>query len=105
MGEPVDPRLLQSDPDYRALVRRRGRLAWSLTLAAFGLLAGFIVGLSWGASLFGRPLAAGGVVTIGMLAGLGLIGACLVLTGFYLHRCTAEFEPAQKRLRDRLDGA
>jgi len=92
----------QSDPDYLDLVRRRRVLAWTLTSTAFGLLVVFIAVMSWAPGLFARTVAAKGFISIGMIAGLVLISACLVMTFYYLRKCDKDFEPMQRKLWDRL---
>jgi uncharacterized membrane protein (DUF485 family) len=79
---------------------RQTRLSWVLAGAATLLLVGFLAGMSWAPGLWSHRLH-GEVLTVGMVAGLIVIAACLLLTAIYLHRCRVEFDPhAQTSRRD-----
>lgn len=98
------PESIAADPAYRALVRRRARLAWGLVGLTFGALAAFLAALTLLPGLFARPLTAGSPVSAGMVAALVLMGLCLGVTSLYLHYCRTVFEPLQHEVLERLRG-
>ena len=97
-----DIKKIENHPDYHSLVKRRGRLSWGLSLFACTMLLGFIAGAIWAPELYATPLAADGVFSVGMLAGMTLIIGCVLLTWFFLHRCTTDFEMVQRQLAEYL---
>jgi len=82
MSDSVDQAIL-ADPEFQRLARLRNRLSWT-------------------PGLLGRTLTAGSFVTLGMLAALGVVLLCVVLTGAYLRLCSQVFEPAQRRVQERI---
>ncbi|MCC7412912.1 MAG: DUF485 domain-containing protein [Gammaproteobacteria bacterium] len=92
---------LRGDPDYHRHARRRALFSWLLTgvmaLAALAFLAGLVYGAGW----YARPVRAGGVVTVGMLAALALVFGCLAMTVIYVQVCGRVIDPAGRALRER----
>jgi uncharacterized membrane protein (DUF485 family) len=88
-------RVIQS-PRFQELVRQRTRFAWTLTIVMLVIYFGFILLVA-----FAKPLLAmkigGGVTSLGILLGLGVIIAAFVLTGIYVYRANSEFD---ERTRD-----
>lgn len=85
-------RRIYDNPRFQALVKRRGRFAW--TLSAVMLLAyyGFITLIAFDPKLLGTPINPGTVLTWGIPAGIGLIILSFVLTGIYVQRANGEFD-------------
>ncbi len=93
---------IRNQPEYQALVKRRGRLSWALSIFVYAMLIGFIAACSWAPDFFSQPILDTSIFSLGMLAGLILIFSCIVLTWFYLHQCNTEFELLQNKLVEQL---
>ena len=89
-------RVLQS-PRFQELVRQRTSFAWTLTIVMLVIYFGFILLVA-----FAKPLLAmkigGGVTSLGILLGLGVIIAAFVLTGIYVYRANSEFDELTRNL-------
>jgi uncharacterized membrane protein (DUF485 family) len=101
-GEPTElVHQIQADPRFRELVRRRARLAWSLTALMVVIYFGFILAIAYQKALLSQPLA-GGVTTIGIPLGIGVIVSAFVLTGIYVAKANSTFDELTDDLRKRL---
>ena len=89
---------IQRHPDYVALVRHKTRLNWTLTLAMLAIYYGFVLLVAFSPATLGRSLA-GGVTSVGMLAGVGIILLSLALTGIYVHRSNNHIDPLNERIK------
>jgi uncharacterized membrane protein (DUF485 family) len=93
-------RVLQS-PRFQELVRQRTRFAWTLSIIMLVIYFGFILLVA-----FAKPLLAmkigGGVTSLGILLGLGVIIAAFVLTGIYVYRANSEFDELTRNLTREL---
>jgi uncharacterized membrane protein (DUF485 family) len=89
-------RVIQS-PRFQELVRQRTKFAWTLTIVMLVIYFGFILLVA-----FAKPLLAmkigGGVTSLGILLGLGVIIAAFVLTGIYVYRANSEFDELTRNL-------
>ncbi len=78
-------------PDYRDLVRRRRRLAWTLSAIMLVAYYGYILLIAFDKALLARPIGAG-VMSIGIPIGFGIILLGVALTAFYVRRANREFD-------------
>ena len=92
------PADIAEDPRYRQLVARRGRFGWQLTAIMLLIYFGYILLIAFRRDLLALPTA-GGVTTLGIPLGLGVIVAGIVLTGVYVRRANREFDPLVEALR------
>ena len=74
---------VRTHPAYRQLVRRRRRLAWTLTAIMSVAYFGYILLIAFDKALLATPIA-GGTTTIGIPIGFGLILLGIALTGIYV---------------------
>jgi uncharacterized membrane protein (DUF485 family) len=85
------------NPRFRELVRQRTRFAWTLTILMLVIYFGFILLVA-----FAKPLLAmkigGGVTSLGILLGLGVIVSAFVLTGIYIYRANGYFDELTRNL-------
>ncbi|ANI79933.1 MULTISPECIES: DUF485 domain-containing protein [Sphingobium] len=72
-----------SDPRYTILVARRARLGWWLSAIIFSAFVGYLLLIAFDKALLGAPIA-GGVTSLGIPVGLGLILLAIALTGVYV---------------------
>jgi uncharacterized membrane protein (DUF485 family) len=91
---------VKRDPEFHALVRRRSAFAWTLSALMVAIYFGFILVVAFAPGLLGTPIG-GGVTTIGIPIGLGVILAAFVLTGLYVRRANAEFDGMTRAIVER----
>jgi uncharacterized membrane protein (DUF485 family) len=93
-------RVLQS-PRFQVLVRQRTRFAWTLSIVMLIIYFGFILLVA-----FAKPLLAtkvgGGVTSLGIVLGLGVIVSAFVLTGIYVQRANSRFDELTRNLTREL---
>jgi uncharacterized membrane protein (DUF485 family) len=89
------------DPEFRALVARRSRFAWTLSAAIAVIYFGFVLLVAFVPKLLGQPIGAG-VTTLGIPLGLGVILSAFALTGLYVRRANSEFDATTQRIVERL---
>ena len=82
---------------FQELVRQRTRFAWTLSIAMLVIYFGFILLVA-----FAKPLLAtkigGGVTSLGIILGLGVILSAFVLTGIYVQRANSRFDELTRHL-------
>lgn len=98
MDEP-DFERIAADARYVRLVRRRSRFTWTLACVMLAAYAGFILLIAFDKTLLARPVA-GGVTSVGIVLGFGIILLAIALTGIYVRRATSEFDPLSAALRE-----
>lgn len=94
-------RRVQADPQFHELVRRRARLAWLLSGLMIAIYFGFVLTIAYHKEWLGQSLA-GGVTTVGIPVGIGVIVSAFVLTGIYVVRANTAFDDLTKKILERL---
>lgn len=89
---------IQSLPQYQALIRQKTRLNWSLTVAMLVVYYGFVLLIAFSPATLGQSLS-GGVTSVGMLAGVGIILFSLTLTGIYVRRSNQHLDPLNEQVK------
>lgn len=89
---------LAKDERFQDLVRRRSRFAWLLTAIILVIYFGYIVLIAFRRDVLAAPLG-GGVTSLGIPVGIGVILAGIGLTGLYVRRANREFDPELEALR------
>jgi uncharacterized membrane protein (DUF485 family) len=79
------------DPRYARLVSRRARLGWSSSAIIFFAFVGYLLLIAFDKALLGAPIA-GGVTSLGIPVGLGLILLAIILTGAYVAYANRHFD-------------
>jgi uncharacterized membrane protein (DUF485 family) len=97
----IDLSHIRRDPLFNELVARRARLAWALSAAMLVIYFGFILLIAFAPRFLGTPIGHG-VTTIGIPIGLLVIISAFVLTGIYVSRANAEFDPITRRLIEKV---
>lgn len=82
---------VRAHPAYRQLVRRRRRLAWTLTAIMGAAYFGYILLIAFDKALLATPLA-GGAATIGIPIGFGLILLGIALTAIYVRVANRDYD-------------
>lgn len=92
---------IKSDPQFHELVRRRSRLAWCLSALMIAIYFGFIMLIAFDKELLAKSLF-GGVTTVGIPVGLGVIVSAFILTGIYVLRANSTFDDMLKSIIERV---
>lgn len=87
-------RHITADPAFRELQARRSRFVWTLTFAMLGIFFSYILTIAFQPQWLAVPLHSATVITWGIVIGLGIIAAALLLTAIYIVRCNRDFDPA-----------
>jgi len=88
-----------ADPRYQRLLKRRGRFTWTLSIIMLVAYFGYVALVAFDKALLARPIG-GGVTSLGIPVGVGLILLGILLTGIYVRRANKEFDPLVRALRD-----
>ena len=91
---------VKADPEFHELVRRRSRLAWGLSILMVVIYFGFVLTIAFNKELLAASLS-GGVTTVGIPVGLGVIISAFVLTGLYVARANSVFDDMTRRIIER----
>lgn len=91
---------IEADPEFQRLIRTRTRFSAILTVLILLIYFGFILLIAFAPHVLGRSLA-GGVTTVGIPLGVGVILAAFVLTGLYVRRANSEFDALTQKLLER----
>jgi uncharacterized membrane protein (DUF485 family) len=86
-----------SDPKYHELKQKRTRFGLWLTLAMLVVYYGFILLVAFDKPFLATPIA-GGVTTIGMPLGLGVIVFTIVITAIYVRRANGEYDELSEQI-------
>jgi len=84
---------IQSNPKYLELVGRRDKLSWTLSAIVCIMYFGFTLMIAFAPGVLTQPIAAGSVIPLGMLIGVGVIVVSALLTGVYVYKANATFDP------------
>jgi uncharacterized membrane protein (DUF485 family) len=102
MDSSLDSRLreVKSDPQFQSLVSARRRFSLILTALILLIYFGFILLIAFAPGWLGQSLA-GGVTTIGIPLGVGVIVSAFVLTGLYVARANSTYDALTQQLIER----
>ena len=83
---------IRQNPQFHALVARRGRFAWTLAAVVIFIFYGFVLTVAFNPGALGAPITDGSMVTVGIVAGLFMFVFFWLLTAFYVRRANGEFD-------------
>ena len=92
---------IRREPLFQELVDKRTRFAWQLTAAMLVIYFGFIAVIAFAPKLLATPIG-GSVTTVGIPVGLLVIVSAFVLTGIYVRRANAKFDPITRQIMERV---
>jgi uncharacterized membrane protein (DUF485 family) len=81
---------IENDPNYQKLVSERKSLGWTLAVITLIMYYGYIAIVAFVPSLIATPLF--GSITVGIVLGVAIILASILLTGIYVLRANAEYD-------------
>lgn len=92
---------IKNDPEFHELVAKRSAFAWLLTVLMMLIYFGFILLVAFQKDVLGRSIS-GGVTTLGIALGIGVIVSAFVLTGVYVLRANATFDAMTSNILKRV---
>lgn len=92
---------VKSDPQFTELVRKRSSFAWTLSVLMILIYFGFVLLVAFDKQLLAQSLA-GGVTTVGIPIGIGVIVSAFVLTGIYVARANSSFDEMTRQIIERV---
>jgi uncharacterized membrane protein (DUF485 family) len=84
---------IQNNPKYHQLIKERDTLAWTLSALVLIIYFGFVLAVAFAPGFLTQPISATSVIPVGMLIGVGVIVASVVLTGIYVYKANSTFDP------------
>ena len=81
---------IKNDPNYKALVAERTKFGWILTILTLILYYGYIAIVAFSPETIAVKV--GGMITVGIVLGVGLIVVSIVLTGIYVLRANSRYD-------------
>lgn len=87
------------DPHYQELIRKRSRLAWTLTAIMLVIYYGFIMMVAFAPQLLATRIGEG-ATTLGFPLGIGVILSAIALTGIYVWKANTEYDQLTTNVRN-----
>ena len=87
---------IQSDPNYIKLVSERKSFGWALAIITLVIYYGYIAVVAFAPSVIAIPVS--GVITVGIILGVAIIVASIVLTGIYVGRANSHYDDLTKAI-------
>ena len=81
---------IENDPNYLKLVSERKSLGWTLAIITLIMYYGYIAIVAFAPSVI--AVKAFGSITVGIILGVAIILASILLTGIYVMRANAEYD-------------
>jgi uncharacterized membrane protein (DUF485 family) len=85
-------------PQYKELMARRRKLVWPLALIVIFSYFLFILLIAFDPAALGQPVG-DSIISVGILAGLGLIFLTFAITGIYVHCANRQLEQLIQAVR------
>jgi len=83
---------MRANPKFQALVSKRGRFAWTLSLIVLVMFYGFVMTVAFSPATLGQFVGEGSQVTVGVVVELFMFIFFWVLTAYYVKRANTEFD-------------
>lgn len=92
---------VKNDPNFQELVAKRSRFAWTLSALMVLIYFGFVMTVAFNKEVLGKSLS-GGITTVGIPVGIGVILSAFVLTGIYVARANSGFDELTKKIIEKV---
>lgn len=83
---------IDRDPRFHALARQRSALGWGLSGLVLASYYAFVLAIAFAPDVLARRLTGDTVLTVGIVAGLAVIGLGVLLTGVYVWHANRAFD-------------
>ena len=101
----VDAEIVKHDPNFKELVKKRTKFAWTLTISILIVYFSFILTIAFKPSLLATPISSSSVTTIGIPIGIFVIVFSFILTGVYVKRANSEFDTLTTKIKENLESS
>jgi len=101
----VDAKVVKHDPNFKELVKKRTKFAWTLTISILVVYFSFILTIAFSPSLLATPISSNTVTTIGIPIGIFVIVFSFILTGIYVRRANSEFDTLTTKIKENLESS
>jgi len=101
----VDVETVKHDPNFKELIKKRTKFAWTLTISILVVYFAFILTIAFEPSLLAIPINSSSVTTIGIPIGIFIIVFSFVLTGIYVRRANSEFDALTAKIKENLESS
>jgi uncharacterized membrane protein (DUF485 family) len=91
-------RRIEADPNYQKLVSERKSFGWTLAIITLVVYYGFIAVVAFAPDVIATKVA--GDITIGIILGVAIILASILLTGIYVLRANSEYDDLTNAIID-----
>jgi uncharacterized membrane protein (DUF485 family) len=89
---------IERDPNYIKLVSERKSFGWTLAIMMLVIYYGYIAVVAFWPSVIAIPLS--GSITVGIVLGVAIILAAIILTGIYVLRANTQYDDLTKAIVD-----
>jgi len=89
---------VKNNPKFQQLVKTRSAFAWKLSIAMLVVYYAFILTIAFSPETLGASM--GGIITIGIPVGVGIIVFAFILTGIYVKRANTEFDALTQQIKE-----
>ncbi len=90
---------IKANPSYQELVTKRTSFSIKLAIVMLVMYYAFILLIAFNKEMLGQSFT-GGVTTIGIPMGLGIIVFSFILTGIYTQKANGEFDDLSNKIKD-----
>ncbi len=81
---------IEADPNYQKLVSERKSFGWTLAIITLVIYYGYIAIVAFAPSVIAIKVS--GDITVGIIMGVAIIVASILLTGIYVLRANSEYD-------------
>jgi uncharacterized membrane protein (DUF485 family) len=81
---------IEADPNYQKLVSERKSFGWTLAIITLVIYYGYIAIVAFAPSIIAVKVS--GDITVGIILGVAIILASILLTGIYVLRANSEYD-------------
>jgi uncharacterized membrane protein (DUF485 family) len=89
---------IKKNPKFQQLVKTRSAFAWKLAIAMLVVYYAFILTIAFSPATLGASM--GGIITVGIPVGVGIILFAFILTGVYVKRANTEFDALTQAIKE-----
>ena len=93
---------IKANPSYQKLITERGSFAWKLTITILVVYYAFILLIAFSPETLGASIS-GGMATVGIPVGIGIIVFAFALTGIYVKRANSEFDDLLNEVKQDIE--
>ncbi|AHK79342.1 MULTISPECIES: DUF485 domain-containing protein [Ectothiorhodospira] len=94
---------IKADPNFQRLVKKRSRLAWSLSAIMLLVYYSFIMLVAFLPDVLAIRPFGDSIITLGVPMGVGIILFAFMLTGIYVYKANTEFDKLTAAVRENAE--